>query len=498
MGTVSLYSLAAVTALSSTVAAFDPRQVAAGPAACANLTGSLGSSKVVSNHLSLQYLESQFEYWNARQSNYAPSCVVYPTSAQDVSIAVQAIRAADTRFAVRCGGHNPNTFFSSVDQGVLIDLRNLNQKSYDAATTLATYGPGQDFGQVYEYFAQFGRTVVRARLSGVGTGLALGGGLSYLSSQYGMAVDSFRELEIVLPSGEIVTASDKENPDLFFACKGGGGNAYGIVTKYTVQSRPAGTFTAGNIIYVFDQTEAVGQALADFTKYNTDPKAAIIDTYEVLGTPDLNLNLDKAAALFLVYDGEDPGDVFNNFTSIPNILNTIGKKSYLDVVNMPLPFAAQVSRGDNFFRIQAHHVVGDDSWKQTIATWEDWAAQQKGNYILTSLDWQPVPKSLTDASKAQGGNVMDMPDGPWMWFNYLVTTPSGMAQDDYDAIQASFKQLVESTQSTEGLPLFLNDAAYDQNPLKTFPTYSKLQATKKKYDPDGFFASKTGGWNFDA
>jgi FAD/FMN-containing dehydrogenase len=491
------WSLATAFAFISTVASFDPRQIAVGPAACANLTGSLGSVKVVTSQLDPNYLESQFEYWNARLSNYAPSCVVYPTSAQDVSIAVQAIRTSGSRFAVRVGGHNPNPGFSSVDQGVLIDLRNLNQKSYDPVTTLASYQPGQTFGEVYEYFAQYGRTVVGARLAGVGTGLALGGGLSYLSSQYGLAADSFREMEVVLPSGEIVTASGTENSDLFFACKGGGGNAYGIITKYTVQSRPSGTFTAGIVAYLFDQTEQIGQALADFTRYNTDPKAAIIGTYETLGTPDLTLNLDKAGILFLVYDGEDPGDVFDNFTNIPHILNTLGPKTYLDVINMPIPLSTELSRGDNFFRVQAHR-IDDDSWKDIIATWKAWTDAHKGTYILTSLDWQPIPKTLTDASKEQGGNAMDMPDGPWMWFNYLLTTIPGMAQADYDAIQASFKQMVESTQSLKGLPLFINDAAYDQNPLKTFSTYSRLQGIKKKYDPDSFFASKTGGWNFEA
>lgn len=495
MAVINLKTIASISAVLSTAFAFDPRQVLAGPAACANITGSLGGQKV-SGPLSLSYIESRFEYWNARNSDYAPSCVVYPTSAQDVSIAIQAIKSSGSRFAVRVGGHNPNPLFSSVDKGVLIDLRHLNAKTYDPVTTLATYQPGQTFGEVYEYFQQFGRTVVGARLSGVGTGLALGGGLSFLSTEYGLAADTFRELEIVLPSGEIVTASATRNPDLFFACKGGGGNAYGIVTKYTVQSVPSGTFTAGNVIYLFSQVEAIGKALADFTRYNTDPKASIIGTYNVLGTPDLGLNLDQAGILFLVYDGENPGDVFKNFTDIPHILNTVGPKTYVDVVNSPAPFAAQISRGDNTFRVQAHR-IDDDGWKDVVAKWRAWVIANKSKYLLTSLDWQPIPKTLTDASKAQGGNAMDMPDGPWMWFNYLLTTLPGMPQAEYDKIQASFKALVESTPRVPGLPLFINDAHKDQLPLQTFSTFPRLQQIKKKYDPEGFFTSKTGGFSFE-
>lgn len=143
MAVINLSFLATATTFIATAFAFDPRQTVAGPGACANLTGTLGLQKVA-GPLNLNYIESRFEYWNARNSDYRPSYVVYPTSAQEVSIALQAIRSSGSQFAIRVGGHNPNPFFSSVDKGFLIDLRNLNAKSYDPVTTLATFGPGAD------------------------------------------------------------------------------------------------------------------------------------------------------------------------------------------------------------------------------------------------------------------------------------------------------------------------------------------------------------------
>lgn len=465
-----------------------------GRSACSNITTQLGSSKVIGTKINLKYAQST-EYYNTLLDSYKPSCVVYPTSAHDVSIALQAIRAADSRFAIKAGGHNPNKGFSSVDEGVLLDLNSMTSRSYDPKTTLATYEPGGVFGDLYDYYAKYDRTVVGARLAGVGTGLALGGGMSYLSPQYGMACDSFRELEIVLPSGEIVTASNDTNPDLFFASRGGGGNAYGVVTKYTVQSRPIGKFYAGNIIYAFEQKDSVIGAIGDFIKYNTDPKAAIIGTYEKLPTPDLNLNLDEAIIMFLVYDGSDPGDAFANFTSIPHLLDTSGIKTYPEAVNMPIPYTTEISRGNNMFRVGVHR-ADNGTYENALNVWRDWAESNKGKYALLSLDFQPVPKSLTDASKAQGGNAMQMPDGPWFWLNYLITTPPGMSEPDYKAVQTSYARMVASTTNADGLPLFINDASHDQNPLRTFSTFSKLQEIKKKYDPDNFFADKTGGWSF--
>lgn len=463
--------------------------------ACRNITVSLGS-KVVSTPLALEYIATTQDYWNARQSAYSPACIVYAESAQDVSVALQAIWVADSRFAIKAGGHNPNNFFSSVDNGVLISLEHMTSMSYDAISTLASYGPGSNWGELYEYYQKFDRTVMGGRLAGVGSGLALGGGLSYLSPQYGIACDSFRELEVVLPSGEVVTASDTSNTDLFLGLRGGGGNAYGVVINYTVQSRPIGNFYAGNIVYLFEQCDAVLEAIHDFIAYNTDSKATILPTYEKLSTPDLTLNLDEIITLFLVYDGEDPGTVFENFTSIPHIIDTRSIKTYTEVANMPVPFTADLTRADNVFRSGVHHIE-DDSYRTALETWRTWAENNKGSYIHAGFYLYPVPRSLTDASSSQGGNAMELPDGPWFWTAYDLATPPTLLESAYDAIQDSFGDMVKATTDAADLPLFLNEAAWDQYPLATFSTFDQLKEIKKKYDPQGFFANKTGGWSFN-
>ncbi|KAI1292600.1 hypothetical protein F5Y03DRAFT_18883 [Xylaria venustula] len=464
-------------------------------AACQNLTSTLGVGKTAVSQLDLRYINSRNSYWNTKLDAHAPACVVYPADAQDVSLILKTIKASGSQFAIKTAGHNTNDLFSSVEDGVLIDLSEMTGKSYDATTTLATYEPGSNWGELYDYYLQYGRTVVGGRIAGVGTGLALGGGMSYLSPQYGMACDGFRELEVVLPSGDIVTASSTQNPDLYFGLRGGGGNAYGVVTKYTVQSRPIGTLYAGNLLYVLDHHEAVLNATRDFILYNTDPKAAVLMNYNILTTPDLDFGLDQAAVMFLVYDGEDPGDVYANFTAIPHLLNTLGPKTYPEVANLLLPDLAQISRAPNVFRVGVHR-ADDDSYLTAWQRFHQWSQDNKGDYTYIHMDYNPVPKSLTDASKAQGGNAMNMPDGPWFWAEYTLTTPDLITTTKYNEIQASFRDLVAGTPNAEGLPFFLNEAHADQDALKSFTTYPYLQQVKAKYDPDGFFSSKTGGWSF--
>ncbi|GAW19493.1 hypothetical protein ANO14919_089800 [Xylariales sp. No.14919] len=491
-----MLSLLLATALPLGSAAFGLDPLFGSPsAACSNLTSTFGLGKVAVSELDLRYLNSRHSYWNTKLDSHAPSCVVYPANAQDVSVILKAIRGTDSKFAIKAAGHNTNDLFSSVDDGVLIDLSHMTGKLYDESTTLATYEPGSSWGELYDYYLQYGRTVVGGRIHDVGTGLALGGGMSYLSPQYGMACDGFRELEVVLPSGDIVTASGTQNPDLFFGLRGGGGNAFGVVTKYTVQSRPIGNLYAGNLLYVSDHHEAILNATRDFILYNTDPKAAVLMNFNVLTTPDLGLGLDQACVMFLVYDGEDPGDAYENFTAIPHILNTLGPKTYPQVANLLIPGLAVISRADNVFRIGVHR-ADDDSYKTAFDRFYQWSQDHKGDYTYIHMDYNPVPKSLTDASKAQGGNAMEMPDGPWFWAEYTITTPPLISDAKYDEIQASFRDLVDGTPNAEGLPFFLNEAHEDQNALRTFSSYARLQQIKQRYDPDGFFANRTGGWSF--
>ncbi|KAI1164578.1 hypothetical protein F5B18DRAFT_250054 [Nemania serpens] len=465
-------------------------------AACQNLTASFGIERTATSKLDLRYINSRNSYWNQRLDAHAPACIVYPEDAEDVSLTLKIVRETGSRFAIKAAGHNTNDFFSSVEDGVLIDLTHMAGKSYDESTTLATYEPGSSWGELYEYYLQYGRTVVGGRVYDVGTGLALGGGMSYLSPQYGMAWDGFRELEVVLPSGDIVTASDTENPDLFFGLRGGGGNAYGVVTKYTVQSRPIGTLYAGNVLYILDHHAEVLNATRDFILYNEDPKATILMNFNVLTTPDLDLGLDQACLMFLVYDGEDPGDAFANFTAIPHLLNTLGPKTYPEVANLPILKLAVLSRADNVFRVGVHR-ASDDSYRTAFDRFYEWARANKGDYVYVHMDYNPVPRSLTDASRAQGGgNAMEMPDGPWFWAEYTLTTPPLIGARRYGEIQASFRAMVDGTPNAQGLPLFLNEAHADQDALKSFSSYPRLRQIKRKYDPDGFFAGKTGGWSF--
>ncbi|KAI5291537.1 hypothetical protein KEM54_003846 [Ascosphaera aggregata] len=465
-------------------------EVEAASSCCKEIMSALEDAKVSHSVWDHDFISSR-DYYNVKLDRSRPRCIAYPEDAQDVSIILKKIRSSGAKFAIKAGGHNTNYGFSAINQGVLIDLKRMTKKSYNSTSTLATYEPGNKFSEVYDYLLPYNRTVVGARLGGVGTGLALSGG------RYGLACDSFRELEIVLPSGDIVNASQHENPDLFYALRGGGGNLYGVVTKYTVQSWPAYTFTSGNVVYLFQKSTELMNAITNFTVYNTDPKAAIIGTFEKLPTFSFGLDLDELAILFLVYDGTDPGDVFKNFTDIPHLINTVKHRDYVGTTELPIDGAANLGSGFDIFRVNVQRPDAATLIK-LHELWNDWSEKHKGKYGLLELGIQPVSKHLTDASKNNhGGNAMEMVDGPYVWIEFLMGTLPGLPNDELTKLHESFKEMTETIKPAEGLPMFVNDAAKDQEALRTYGGFKKLQEIKKKYDPDGFFTNQTVGWSLE-
>jgi FAD/FMN-containing dehydrogenase len=175
--------------------------------------------------LSLHYISEQNMYWSTSCISLAPSCILFPTSAAEVSTILKTINQGNESFAVKSGGHNPNNGFSSVAGGPLISTARLDQAVLDANTGVLQMGPGNRLDDIAAKLQGSGWTFVGGRIGNTGTGgLILGGGLSYMSAQYGWAASSALEYEVVLGNGTIVTASATTNADLARALKGGGNN----------------------------------------------------------------------------------------------------------------------------------------------------------------------------------------------------------------------------------------------------------------------------------
>ncbi len=168
--------------------------------------------------------------WNG-DIDRLPAAIVRTTTAADVAAAVRGARAAEMDITVRGGGHSfPG--HAIADGGVMIDLGGIDTIAVDADAKRARCGGGATWAQLDAATAAYGLAVPGGTISHTGVGgLTLGGGFGWLTRKAGLTCDNMVSAEVVTADGRIVTASADQNPDLYWALRGGGGN-FGIVTAF--------------------------------------------------------------------------------------------------------------------------------------------------------------------------------------------------------------------------------------------------------------------------
>ncbi len=164
-----------------------------------------------------------------------PLAVVLPETPSDVALAVRYAADRDIPLSIRSGGHSASGFGTN-DGGLVVDLTKLSAVEV-VDGDVVRIGSGARWGAVAAALGEHGLVLTSGDTASVGVGgLVLGGGVGWFVRLDGLTVDSLLEAELVTASGEIVTASETSNPDLFWALRGGGGN-FGVVTSFVFRAR---------------------------------------------------------------------------------------------------------------------------------------------------------------------------------------------------------------------------------------------------------------------
>lgn len=184
---------------------------------------------------------------NPRWDGARPLGLVEATSAGDVAAGLSFAGRYAVPLALRSGGHSyPG--WSAGDGRLVIDTRPMT--GVDWTGTTVRLGAGLTLARVYEALAARGRALPGGSCPTVGlTGLTLGGGVGVLTRAYGLTCDHLSSAEVVLASGETVTASAEEHDDLFWALRGGGGGHAGVVTSLAFETVPAPTLTTAYLTW---------------------------------------------------------------------------------------------------------------------------------------------------------------------------------------------------------------------------------------------------------
>jgi FAD/FMN-containing dehydrogenase len=176
--------------------------------------------------------------FNLRYDGVRPAAIVQPVDARDVQAVVQWANRFDEPIVPRSGGHS-YAGYSTTDGGVVVDLSRL--RGVSVSNGLVRVGAGAQLIDVYAVLAQSGLSIPAGSCPSVGIGgLALGGGHGLSGRRYGLTSDSVRGVTIVTAGGRIRQVDAGSDADLFWACRGGGGGNFGIVTRLTLEAHRTG------------------------------------------------------------------------------------------------------------------------------------------------------------------------------------------------------------------------------------------------------------------
>ncbi|MFK8034855.1 MAG: FAD-binding oxidoreductase [Hyphomicrobiales bacterium] len=174
---------------------------------------------------------SQLSISYNQQLQKTPNTRIMCKSAEDVRNSIQALTQSGTPFSVRSGGHC-FAGFSQHEQAVL-DVRSMKGIEIDPSTARVSVDAGVTLHEAYAALAPMNLTLPGGVHPNVGlAGITLGGGVGYLSRQYGLLCDRLESVELVDASGNLLVASANEHADLFWACKGGGGGNLGVAARF--------------------------------------------------------------------------------------------------------------------------------------------------------------------------------------------------------------------------------------------------------------------------
>jgi FAD/FMN-containing dehydrogenase len=404
-----------------------------------------------------------------------PALIARSRGVADVVDAIRLARAEDLGVAVRGGGHNV-AGRATIDGGVMIDLSLMKGLYVDPRTRSARAQGGSTWNDFNRETQLHGLATTGGVVSSTGiAGLTLGGGLGWLMGKHALALDNLLSVELVLADGRVVRADEKENDDLFWALRGGGGN-FGVATTLEYRLHEVGpAITGGLIAYPFEDAW-------DVLRYFRDVTAKLPDEFTVFGglvhAPDGSGA--KLAAIVLCHCGT----LVEGERAVQPI-KAFGKPA-MDAI-AAMPYSQMNSMLDAGYPQGAHNY-----WKsnflaaltdEAIRTMIDCFAKcptPMGQLLIEHFHGAVTrvgPTATAFPHRAPGYNLLVLSE----WMDPAQNEACiKWARDSYGALQPFM--------GTGRYVNYFDDDEQDEAVVTAYgPNYRRLQQVKTAYDPENFF-----------
>jgi FAD/FMN-containing dehydrogenase len=419
--------------------------------------------------------------WNGRYDRH-PALLVRPAHAADVAAVLRFARTYRLPVAVRGGGHSM-TGLSANDAGLTLDLGLLKTVTVDPETHIVRAGGGVTAGELGFAVQEYGLAVPTGSHSTVGIGgLTTGGGFGYLMRKYGLTMDSLLEVEIVTADGQVRTASATENPDLFWAVRGGGGN-FGVVTTFTYQAHEIGTMVLGGpLVYTLDKAAAALRHYRDFMA--TAPDALTL--YAVFTTlpPAAPFPPHLQGQMVLLLDACYVGDLAEGQQAVQPLRDAL--PADLDMLG-PLPYTVRLTMLDETAHHGKHHDVTNSFLHDLSDAAIDTLVAHIAQATTPLIAVQVARLGGAVARVAADATAFAYRDAPYMFWLPVIWMPG----DDGTRHQQWMHGLAAAMQpsSTGGAYVNVLGDEGEEGIRRAYPptTYAHLQAIKRQYDPENVF-----------
>lgn len=401
--------------------------------------------------------------------NGSPSVILYPLSNEDVALGIAYAREQQLTLSVRGGGHS-NAGFSTNDGGIIIDVSHFSDVAViDAANHIVRIGAGAKWGDIAKTLDAHGLAISSGDTASVGAaGLVLGGGIGWMVREYGLSIDSLIGVVIVTADGVTHTVSATQEPDLFWAVRGGGGN-FGIVTTLEFTAHPVQDIYFGSITYAADNTAGILRSWRDYMRQ----APASLTTTAIL-TP-ANAYGANPAMLTIVccWNGVDENEANN----VLDPLRRLGKVLQDGVIKKHYYEALEPVRIPKNVHIEVNNMFSRDFSDDLID-------------LLT-----PATGLLFCQIRYIGNGSMNKIAADATAFAHrssevLIVAPKFFAQDASPAeIETGLSQWRTIAKQSDGAYSNFLSRTDESAVTQCYPetTYARLQQVKRTYDPTNIF-----------
>jgi FAD binding domain/Berberine and berberine like len=405
------------------------------------------------------------------ETNKRPRMIARCKSEQDVLRCIDFAHEHELEVAVRSGNHS-FLGWGTCERGIVIDLSLMKGVTVDPAKRSALVSAGSNAGEIRAAAAPFGLAPVLGECPTVGAGLALGGGLGWLSGMYGATCDNLLSARLITAEARILDAGDSANHDLFWAIRGGGGN-FGVATRLQYRLHPVNAVLAGDFIYPVSSARTMFRSFGDFMSNAPDEMQA-----------DCHFMTDRGGQFIVqfVYSGnlEKGESLLNQFRKIRQPQHdSVKRRKYaeLDAMNsdFEMNWKFRLPKGTYLERVSDEVIdLIVDRFAQRPSTGE--AAFNFDHYMHGEVC--RIPDDATAFSLRKPGAVQL---GFWTEWNSPTDASRCMTW-----VNETFR-LLQPYSAGRIYTNYMCSTGPQAAKSAFGPNFERLVTIKRKYDPDNFF-----------